>query len=131
MLQSLVRNRGQALVEFAVVFPLIIILLFGIYEIGIALSVQQTITYASREGARVGALTNENSQIESAIATATQFIDEDGDRITIQIVPEDETSRNRGDELTVLIEYDLPLIILNIISDNIVLSSQAVARIEI
>lgn len=127
----LINNRGQTLVEFAVVFPLIIILLFGIYEIGIALSIQQTITYASREGARVGALTNENSQIESAIATATQFIDENGDRITIQIIPENESSRDRGDELTVLIEYDLPLIILNIISENITLSSQAVARIEV
>ena len=131
MLRSFAQNRAQALVEFAVVFPLIIILLFGIYEIGIALSVQQTITYASREGARGGAFTNENAQIESAIGNATQFIDENGDRITIQIIPEDETSRNRGDELTVLIEYDLPLIILNIISENIVLSSQAVARIEI
>lgn len=119
------------MVEFAVVFPLIIVLLFGIYEIGIALSVQQTITYAAREGARVGALTNENAQIESAIATATEFIDSNNDRITIQITPEDETSRNRGDELTVMIEYDLPLIILNIISENILLSSQAVARIEI
>lgn len=131
MLQPLVNNRGQALVEFAVVFPLIIVLLFGIYEIGIALSVQQTITYAAREGARVGALTNENSQIESAIATATEFIDSNNDRITIQITPENETSRGRGDELTVLIEYDLPLIILNVISESITLSSQAVARIEV
>lgn len=131
MLQPLVNNRGQALVEFAVVFPLIIVLLFGIYEIGIALSVQQTITYAAREGARVGALTNENSQIESAIATATEFIDSNNDRITIQITPENEATRSRGDELTVLIEYNLPLIILNVISESITLSSQAVARIEV
>lgn len=131
MLKPLTHKSGQALVEFAVVFPLIIVLLFGIYEIGIALSVQQTITYAAREGARVGALTNENAQIESAIATATEFIDSNNDRITIQITPPNEATRNRGDELTVMIEYDLPLIILNIISENIVLSSQAVARIEI
>lgn len=131
MRHPLVNNRGQTLVEFAVVFPLIIVLLFGIYEIGIALSIQQTITYASREGARIGALTNENAQIESAISTATEFIDPDNDRITIQIIPENESSRGRGDELTVLIEYNLPLIILNIISENITLSSQAVARIEV
>ncbi|MDP4008599.1 MAG: pilus assembly protein [Candidatus Peregrinibacteria bacterium] len=131
MFKLIINKRGQALVEFAVIFPLIIILLFGIYEIGIALSAQQTITYAAREGARVGALTNENSQIEGAIQAATEFIDESNSRITIQIIPESEATRNRGDELTIRIEYTMPLLILNIISNDITLTSQATARIEI
>jgi Flp pilus assembly protein TadG len=127
----MINRRGQALVEFAIIFPLVIILLFGIYEIGIALSVQQTITYAAREGARIGALTNQNSQIEGAIRAATEFIDESNERITIQIIPEAEVGRDRGDELTVQIEYEMPLLILTVISNDITLTSQAVARIEI
>ncbi|MBT6068961.1 pilus assembly protein [Candidatus Peregrinibacteria bacterium] len=131
MLKHMINRRGQALVEFAIIFPLVIILLFGIYEIGIALSVQQTITYAAREGARIGALTNQNSQIEGAIRAATEFIDESNERITIQIIPEAEVGRDRGDELTVQIEYEMPLLILTVISNDITLTSQAVARIEI
>ncbi len=124
-------KKGQALLEFAIIFPLIAIILFGIYEIGVALSVQQTITYAAREGARSGALTNQNSQIESAVRIATEFMDKDGSRTSIEITPENESTRSRGDTLTVKIEYNLPLAILHFLTEDITLTSQAVARIEV
>ncbi|MCG6157478.1 TadE family protein [Rubinisphaera margarita] len=46
------RRRGAALVEFALVAPLLFTLIFGIIEFGRLLMVQQMITNASREGAR-------------------------------------------------------------------------------
>lgn len=124
-------KKGQALLEFAIIFPMLIMILLGIYEIGIALSVQQTITYAAREGARTGALTNSNSQIESAIQTAVHFMDKNNNRTTIRITPENENSRQRGDTLTIKIEYILPLKILYFISNDLTLTSQAMSRIEI
>lgn len=47
-----IARRGAAVVEFAVVAPVFVLLILGIIEVGRALMVQQIITNASREGAR-------------------------------------------------------------------------------
>lgn len=43
-------QRGVAAVEFALLLPVLIMVLFGIIEFGIALSRQQVLDTASREG---------------------------------------------------------------------------------
>jgi hypothetical protein len=51
------RNRqGAAVVEFAIVAPVFFLLVFGMIEYGRMVMVQQVITNAAREGARVGVL---------------------------------------------------------------------------
>ena len=50
------RRRGAAAVEFAIVAPLFFMLVLGMIEIGRMVMVQQIITNASREGARVAVL---------------------------------------------------------------------------
>jgi Flp pilus assembly protein TadG len=47
------RSRGQALVEFALVFPAIVLLLFGAIDLGRAVFAYSTIANAAREAARV------------------------------------------------------------------------------
>ena len=49
-------RRGAAVVEFAVVAPVFFLLVFGMIEYGRMVMVQQIITNASREGARVAIL---------------------------------------------------------------------------
>jgi len=49
-------RRGAAAVEFAVVAPLFFLLVFGLIEFGRMVMVQQILTNASREGARVAVL---------------------------------------------------------------------------
>lgn len=48
------RENGSALVEFALILPILVLLLFGVIEFGLLLYNQQVITNASREGARYG-----------------------------------------------------------------------------
>lgn len=48
------RQEGQSLVEFALILPVFLILLFGVVEFGLLLYNQHVITNASREGARYG-----------------------------------------------------------------------------
>ncbi len=50
------RRRAAALVEFAVVAPLLLTLLFGIIEYGYVFLVRQTVMHAAREGCRVAVL---------------------------------------------------------------------------
>ncbi len=52
------RRRGVAAVEFAVVLPLLLTLLVGIWELGRIISVQITLNNAARDGARLGAQAN-------------------------------------------------------------------------
>lgn len=47
-------RRGQALVEFAFVFPVFMLLLMGIIEFGWAVYVYNTVSHAATEGARKG-----------------------------------------------------------------------------
>lgn len=47
------RPRGQSLVEFALVFPIIILLIVGFFEIGRAVFAFNTIANAARQAARV------------------------------------------------------------------------------
>jgi Flp pilus assembly protein TadG len=49
-------RRGAAVVEFAIVAPVFFLLVFGMIEYGRMVMVQQVITNASREGARVAVL---------------------------------------------------------------------------
>ena len=51
-------RRGVAAVEFAVILPLLLLLLVGIWELGRIIHVQQTINNAARDGARLGAQAN-------------------------------------------------------------------------
>ena len=47
-------QKGAAMVEFAIVLPLLLIMVFGIIEFGLILYDKAMITNASREGARAG-----------------------------------------------------------------------------
>jgi hypothetical protein len=46
-------QRSQALIEFALVSPVLLLLLFGIVDIGRAVFYFDTVSHAAREGARV------------------------------------------------------------------------------
>ena len=51
---ALKNQKGAAAVEFAIVLPLLVSLVFGIIDFGLLLNNKQVITNASREGARTG-----------------------------------------------------------------------------
>jgi Flp pilus assembly protein TadG len=46
-------SRGQALLEFALIFPVFVLLLFGIIDAGRAILTYNTVASAARNGARV------------------------------------------------------------------------------
>lgn len=60
------RARGAAVVEFAVVLPLLLLILFGIIEYGWIFMVRQTLTSAAREGCRVAVLQTATPDLVSA-----------------------------------------------------------------
>ncbi|MBW8383916.1 MAG: pilus assembly protein [Youngiibacter sp.] len=69
---GLSNEKGQSAVEFALVLPLLLILLLGIIEFGWFLNAKITITGAAREGARYYAIhggeTGSLSAVENVVA---------------------------------------------------------------
>jgi len=59
------RTRGQALVEFALVLPVFLLVLCGILDFGFMLYSRMTVINASREGARVAVTAADPTTIPS------------------------------------------------------------------
>ena len=53
-------DRGAVAVEFALLLPLLLLIIFGVIDFGRAFNAQITITQAAREGARLEALGQPN-----------------------------------------------------------------------
>ncbi|MBW2492305.1 MAG: pilus assembly protein [Deltaproteobacteria bacterium] len=64
------RDNGSVLVEFVIVFPLLMILIFGTIEFGILLYNKAVLTNASREGAREGVVYVHKSGADDTFDTA-------------------------------------------------------------
>lgn len=63
-------DRGAAAVEFAIVLPVLLMLVFGIIDFGRALNAQVTLTQAAREGARLEALDQDDVVTRTQAAAA-------------------------------------------------------------
>ena len=64
-------ERGQSMTEFAIVLPILIVLLFGIVQFGILFNNYVTLTDAARAGARAAAVSR---QATNPVATATAAV---------------------------------------------------------
>jgi Flp pilus assembly protein TadG len=99
------RRSGQALVEFALVVPFLLLLILGIVDFARAWNVYQMLTDAAREGAREAVV--DNGKTEAQVKTIV--IDYTA-RAAITLTTADITitgmSDGRGEPTTVRIEYD-------------------------
>src|SRR5687768_7515945 len=65
MLRRPESRRGQAMVEFALIIPIFLLMIFGILDLGRAVYAYSTLNNAAREGARVAAVDQTLSHIQS------------------------------------------------------------------
>lgn len=68
-------ESGQSLVEFAFILPLFLLLMLGMLEFGMAFEHDQTLAYATREGARTGASAGDGSTAYPCDATTVANFD--------------------------------------------------------
>lgn len=98
-------RAGQALVEFALVVPLLLLLLLGIVEFARAWNVHQVLTDAAREGARETVVDNGKTEAE-----VKQIIIDAAGRGAIPLTVGDITitglNGDKGTPATVQIVYD-------------------------
>ena len=104
----LIKNeRGQAMVELALVLPVLLLLLMGIVEFCRVFHSYLVITNASREGARVAVLGKSDTEIESRVAQVTAGLDAANLQTDVTPSPAERIS---GTIATVEVHYQIPLI---------------------
>ncbi len=95
-------RRGTAVVEFAVVAPVFFLLVFGMIEYGRMVMVQQILTNAAREGARVGILDNSTEgNVQTAVDQYLSAANING--ATRTVTPNPPSSAASGTAVTVTV----------------------------
>ncbi|MCT4566679.1 MAG: pilus assembly protein [Maledivibacter sp.] len=123
-------KKGQAMVEMAIVIPILLIILMGIFEFGRIFNTYIILTNASREGARRAALGASDTEVNEKINNAVLYLD--STNLTTLITPS-KSSRKRGSEVKINIQYDVDIIapiIDTIIPNPFHLETQTVMRVE-
>ncbi len=120
-------EKGQSLVEFALVLPLLLMLLFGIVDFGRAFHAYLTIDHAGREAARAASIGKDNATVKAIGANQGSSIGLKED----WVVPS-TSSRTTGTEIKITITYPFNFItpVLGPLVKTINLKDETVMRVE-
>ena len=130
---SLRSEHGQAAVEFALVVPVLILLLLGILQCGIAFHDYLAVTDAARAAerqaieARVGGVTT--TDVKQAAWDAAPDLDKNS-LITTVTDTADPTFQQGGSQLTVTVTYPYSINILGWVVASGNLTSRMTGRLE-
>ncbi len=124
-------ENGQAMAEFAVVLPVLALLLFAILQFGIAFNNYLTLTDAVRAGARAGAVSRHHSNpisiVENRVRAAA--VNLDAAQLKVTVLPS-STPWPAGKDLTVTATYPYDINLLGLVVKSGRLTSTTVERIE-
>ncbi|MDW7650964.1 MAG: TadE/TadG family type IV pilus assembly protein [Bacillota bacterium] len=102
-----IRNqKGQALVESALVLPIILLLLLGMVELGRVSNAYLAVMHAARHGARYGAVGATNDEIISRVLSSAAHLD--STNLTVLINP--ESGRQSGQDIKVTVTYPITML---------------------
>jgi hypothetical protein len=122
-------ERGQTLVEFAALLPVLCLLLFGIIQFGVVFHDYITITDASRVGARKAAVSrfagDSGASAETAALTAATSL---SDEVTAECEADDWDASGSDVSCTVTYPYSIDIVGL-VVADG-VLTSVTTERLE-
>lgn len=126
MLMFFRKKRGQALVEMALVLPILLLLVFGIVEFGRIYHCHMTLSSAAREGARAGSVGAQAEVVEQRVKDNLFGLNEE--KVTIII-----DSGSRGNPYEVEVVYPLEIItpvISNIVGGEYEVNVSTTMRVE-
>lgn len=132
------RQSGASAVEFAIVLPILILLVFGIIEFSVALYDKAMITNASREGARAGIVFSIPSVTDEEIITVVNtYLGNNLITFGSPVTANTTVTRmgfNPGDELKVTVNYTYTFLIIpsfvTSLSGGINMVAETVMRME-
>ncbi|ABO50629.1 TadE family protein [Desulforamulus reducens MI-1] len=126
-------QRGQTLVELALILPILVVMLMGTIEFGRIFFTYLTVTHASREVARATVIhTNkDDTYIRQKVEDAASWLTTTG--LTVEVTPSLPTNRTSGVPLTVTVSYPVELytpVLSDVMNNPFVVQAQTTMRIE-
>jgi len=106
-------SRGQTLVEFALLSPIIILLLVGIIDFGMAMDRRIVLQHAAREGARLAAVTDDMDRICARTCDQAQGAVAEDKNVKLHYDDLDSNGQyNAGEnvKITLPAHWDLPIL---------------------
>lgn len=125
-------ERGQTMTEFALVAPMLIVLVFGVIQFGIAFNNYMTLTDAARAAARKGAVSRElgNSAAQNACETAGYNAGSNLEAPKTKFLVSCSSTWSPGSELTVTASFPYAIKLLDWAVYDGTLSSTMKERVE-
>lgn len=122
-------QKGQSLVEFALLLPLLLLLICGVVDIGRLMFAFISLNMTAQEAVRLGGLGKEDSEIADYARNHVRI--GDASMMIVNITPE-PSIRKEGENVTVTLTYSLPLItpLMTQIIPVPVLSANSTIRVE-
>ncbi len=102
-------ERGQAMVEFALVLPIFLLVVFAIVDFGMGFHAWITVSNASREGARIGVVGANAATIELKVRDAASSLNHDAD-IDVTVTNAVDQGGDPGESVKVDVDYEYSLI---------------------
>lgn len=116
-------DKGQSLVEFAILLPVLVIILCGILDFGWIFGNKLLVTYSCREGARYGAVNASSSSfstsVTSKVMTSLPSYAQDG--VTVNAYLTNESNPRQGD---VVVDVEYTFVLLTPLASTILGSQQ-------
>jgi Flp pilus assembly protein TadG len=132
------REDGQSLVEFALVLPIFLLVLFAIVDFGMAFHAWITVANSAREGGRLGSVHASAAAIEQRVRDTADTLDQDN--LPVSVSNADDQGGQPGESVVVDVSYSYSLMtpladLLSLVSggtipDTITLDSNATMRLE-
>lgn len=123
------KAKGQSLVEFALVIPILLLVIFGLFDLGYAVFIKNMISNAAREGARTGIIiTKTDADIRARVNAAAPGLN----LSTAQIAIIPSPNRHFNQPITVTVTYTyVPLTpVIGRITGSVPLSSTSGMIVE-
>ncbi len=127
--QDIRSDSGQTMVEFALVLPLLCLILFGVLQFGALYNDYITLTDASRVGARKAAVSRHEANPAGAAETAARNSAAGMDQGQLEI-DVSATGWEHGDSVTVEARYPYEIDLLGLVVASGELSSETTERVE-
>nr|MBA2600286.1 pilus assembly protein [Actinomycetota bacterium] len=84
-------NSGQTLVEFALILPVFLLMLLGLFDLGRAIYAYSTISNATREASRLGIVDQVEDHIRQEALDASVSLNVDPSQIEVEFLSPAET----------------------------------------
>jgi TadE-like protein len=123
-------ERGQSMVEFTLVVPVLLLILFAIIQFGITFKNYVTLTDAVRAGARTAAVSRLSQtrvgDVTAKVDSSANDLDQSGNKLKVTV----DSTWQHGDDVTVTATYPYSISLLGITFASGDLKSTTTERVE-